>query len=137
MGSIGVVATAIGAPSLDSIEMLAWSDPERAVQLIDSAPSSADDPRLDLQELEVRGMVYAEVRRDADVNAVIARLQLLARDGNSGASVAERYVRAYSSYQRDQYAAANAESNGINIDAVRTLRERYRISILRGNSLRF
>ncbi len=86
--------------------------------------------------LEVRGMVYVDVRRDSDVDATIAHLQWIAQDGNQSAVLAARYIRAYSLYQHDQYAAASAELSGVDIESIDTDAERYRFSILRGNTLR-
>ena len=71
--------------------------------------------------LEVRAMVYVDVRRDADVEATIARLQTIAQRGDPSAALAEHYVRAYSLYQRDQYAAASAELNRIDMESIATM----------------
>ena len=81
-------------------------------------------------------MVYADVHRDSDVDAIVAHLQTLAAGGLKGAGLAEHYVRAYSLYQRDQYAAASTELAGIDIASIAADNERYRVSILRGNALR-
>ncbi len=132
----GVVGGAVAGPTLDRIEMLDWSDPERAEQLLGAALPNAALQEPDIQLLEVRGMVFADVHRDADVDATLARLHGLAQRGRRSAIVAEHYVRAYSLYQRDQYAAAAAELKYIDIDSIATDTERYRISTLQGNSLR-
>jgi len=130
-----VAAGAAAADSLrDRIEKLDWSDPERAEQLVEAAGNSPHEP--DLQMLEIRGMVYADVHRDADVDATIARLRAIARHGRKSATVAERYVRAYSLYQRGQYTAAEAELSHVDIESIAADSERYRASILRGNTLR-
>jgi len=133
-------AAAAGAAAeqtlVDRIEMLDWSDPERAEKLIDALPTSAESGASDVQMLEVRGMVYVDVRRDSDVDATIARLQSIAQHGDKSAILAKQYVRAYSFYQRDQYAAASAELGGVDIDSIATDTERYRVAILRGNTLR-
>ena len=86
--------------------------------------------------LEVRGMVYVDVRRDSDVDATITHLQTIAQDGDESAAVAVHYVKAYSLYQHDQYAAASAEFSGVDIESIVADAERYRFSILRGNTLR-
>lgn len=132
----GVVGGAAAGPTLDRIEMLDWSDPERAEQLLGAASLDPKLPVTDVQMLEVRGMVYADVHRDAEVDATLNRLQAMVQQGNRSALIAEHYVRAYSLYQRDQYAAADAELQHIDIDAIATDAERYRMSILRGNSYR-
>jgi diguanylate cyclase (GGDEF)-like protein len=119
----------------DRIEMLDWSDPERALQLIDS-PSAALERSPEVQDLEIRGMVYADVHRDADVDATLAQLHALASQGDAAATLAEHYVRAYSLFQRDQYQNANDELVPVNIDSLKSDTERYRVSILRGNTLR-
>jgi diguanylate cyclase (GGDEF)-like protein len=130
-------AAASGEQSLgDRIEMVDWSDPERAAQLIDAALTPVERRTADPQTLEVRGMVYADVHRDQDVDATLATLRSAAERGNKPAAVAEHYVRAYSLYQRDRFAAAGAEVGHIDIDSLASPTERYRVSLLRGNALR-
>jgi diguanylate cyclase (GGDEF)-like protein len=119
---------------IDRIEMLDWSDPERAEKIIDTVPATVVSTASEVQMLEVRGMVYVDVRRDSNVDATIAHLQTIAQDGD--AVLAVHYVRAYSLYQHDQYAAASAELSGVDIESIATDTERYRFSILRGNTLR-
>jgi len=114
----------------ERVEMVDWSDPERAAQLIDAVPSPAERHAPEIQTLEVRGMVLADVHRDLDVDATIARLQMLAQQGDKSAAVAEHYVRAYSLYQRDQYSAADTELKRIDIESIALAAERYRVSIL-------
>jgi diguanylate cyclase (GGDEF)-like protein len=121
---------------VDRIEMLDWSDPERAAKFIDTMPASVDGRESEVQMLEVRGMVYVDVRRDADVDATIARLQTIAQDGDESAALAVHYVTAYSLYEDDQYAAARTELSGVDIESIAADAERYRFSILRGNVLR-
>ena len=116
--------------------MLDWSDPERAEKLIDSVPTLAESRASDVEMLEVRAMVYVDVRRDPEVEAIIARLQTIAQHGAHSAVLAQHYVRGYSLYQRDQYAAASDELNRIDMESLTTDTERYRVSILRGNTLR-
>jgi len=116
--------------------MLDWSDPERAEKLVDSVPTPTESRASDVEMLEVRAMVYVDVRRDSDVEGIIARLQSIAQRGAPSAAPAEHYVRAYSLYQRDQYAAASEELNRIDMESITTDTERYRVSILRGNTLR-
>ena len=124
------------APSFsDRIEMLDWSDPERAQKIIDS-PSLAKGRASEVQFLEVRAMVYVDTRHDADVDATIARLKTIAEDGDQSAVLAGHYVRAYSHYERAEYAAAREELNQIDMTAIDSDAERYRVSILRGNTLR-
>lgn len=136
MGLLAAAAAGAEQTLGDRIEMLDWSDPERAEQFIDAAPTPAERRAPEVQMLEVRGMVYADVHRDADVDATIARLQAIARQGDKSALLAEHYVRAYSLYQRDQYAAASAELIHVDVESIATDIERYRVSILRGNVLR-
>jgi len=121
---------------VDRIEMLDWSDPERAAKIIDTMPASVEGRESEVQMLEVRGMVYVDVRRDADVDATIARLQTIAQDGDESAVLAVHYVTAYSLYEDDQYAAARTELSGVDIESIAADAERYRFSILRGNVLR-
>src|SRR5271167_1673811 len=137
MGWAAASAAAAAEQTLvDRIEMLDWSDPERAEKLIDSAPTTAESRDSDVEMLEVRAMVYVDVRRDPDVEAIIARLQTIAQHGAHSAVLAQHYVRGYSLYQRDQYAAASDELNRIDMESLTTDTERYRVSILRGNTLR-
>jgi diguanylate cyclase (GGDEF)-like protein len=118
----------------DRIEMLDWSDPPRAAKMIEG-PALGKVRDADVQFLEVRGMVYADVRRDVDVEGTLARLKSLAEDGDQSATVAEHYVKAYSLYQHEQYAAASAELAHIDMKSISSDSEAYRVSILRGNTL--
>src|ERR1700733_6232760 len=75
----------------DQLEMLEWSDPERAAQIIDAAPPlSADSDASEIEMLEIRAMVYADGTRDDDVHAVEKRLDALARAGDESAVQAGR-----------------------------------------------
>ena len=114
--------------------MLDWSDPQRAAKMIEG-PALGKMRDADVQFLEVRGMVYADVRRDVDVEGTLARLKSLAEDGDQSATVAEHYVKAYSLYQHEQYAAASAELAHIDMKSISSDSEAYRVSILRGNTL--
>ena len=130
-------ATSASEPTFaDRVEMLDWSDPERAAQLIDAVPISSEKRAPDVQMMEIRGMVYVDVHRDLDVEATIEDLRMIALQGDKSAIVAQHYVRAYLLYQRSQFAATAAEIGHVDVDAVRTDAERYRLSILRGNTLR-
>ncbi len=133
------VATGAVAESTfaDQLEMLEWSDPERAGQIVDAAPPlSADSSALEIEMLEIRGMVYADSTRDADVDAVVQRLDEIARAGDEKAVRAHHFVRAYSARQHNQFAAAEAELKGIDINSIRSDTERYRVLSLRGHVLR-
>jgi len=127
-------AAAAGSAA-DRLEMLEWSDPERAAQTIDAAPPPAADA-AEIEMLEIRGMIYADNTRDEDVYAVERRLETLAGAGNDAAVRAGRFVRAYSARQHNQYAAAEAELKGIDINAIHSDSERYRMLTLRGHVLR-
>jgi diguanylate cyclase (GGDEF)-like protein len=139
--AVGMLAWAAAMPVAaeqsfgDRIEMLDWSDPQRAEKILD-APNLAKERASDVQFLEVRGMVYADVRRSADVDATRERLQSLAAGGDQSAAVAAHYVRAYALYQREQYAAAAQELSHIDMKSLASDPEAYRVSILRGNTLR-
>jgi diguanylate cyclase (GGDEF)-like protein len=137
---MGLAASAAAAAAeqtlVDRIEMLDWSDPERAERLFDAQPVSAEKGAPEVQMLEVGGMVYDDVHRDSDVDATLARLQAISQGGDKSAVLAEHYVRAYSLYQRGQYMAAGTELSRIDIESIATDAERYRVSILRGNILR-
>jgi diguanylate cyclase (GGDEF)-like protein len=137
---VGLAASAVAAAAeqtlVDRIEMLDWSDPERAERLVDAQPVSTEKGAPEVQMLEVGGMVYDDVHRDSDVDATLARLQAIAQGGDKSAVLAEHYVRAYSLYQRGQFTAAGTELSRIDIESIATDAERYRVSILRGNILR-
>jgi diguanylate cyclase (GGDEF)-like protein len=121
----------------NQLEMLEWSDPERAAQIIDAAPPlSADSDASEIEMLEIRAMVYADGTRDDDVHAVEKRFDALAREGDESAVQAGRFVRAYSARQHSQYATAEAELKGIDINAIRSDTERYRVATLQGHVLR-
>jgi diguanylate cyclase (GGDEF)-like protein len=128
-------AVAADASFSDRIEMLDWSDPERAEKILDS-PSLAKGRASEVQFQEVRAMVYVDTRRDADVDATIARLKAISEDGDQSAELAGHYVRAYAHYEQAEYAAAREELNHIDMTAIDSDAERYRVSILRGNTLR-
>src|SRR3984957_9448479 len=121
---------------IDRIEMLDWSDPEQAEKIIDPVPATVVSSESEVQMLEVRAMVYVDVRRDSDVDATIARLQGTAQRGDKSAILAEHYVRAYSLYQGGKYAAASAELSRIDMDSIATDADRYRVAISRGNTSR-
>ena len=141
---LGVIALAGAFPAhaaaertlSDRIEMLDWSDPEQAAYLVAAAPMTGGDGTPDLQMLEVRGMVAADVNRNADVDATLADLAVLARRGIAGASAASHYVRAYLLYQREQFSAAGRELDRADIGSLTSDTERYRFWLLRGNAAR-
>src|SRR5258708_2815767 len=95
----------------DQLEMLEWSDPERAAQIVDAAPPlAADSSASEIEMLEIRGMVYADSARDADVDAVVQRLDEIAGAGDATAVRARHFVRAYSARQHREFATAEPKS---------------------------
>src|ERR1700690_624764 len=75
-----------GKSFADQLEMLEWSDPERAVQIVDAAPPlPADSTASEIEMLEIRAMVYANSSRDEDVNAIERRLDVVASTGDASA----------------------------------------------------
>ena len=136
LAGAGVAHAAAGQTFADRVELLDWADPERAAELVDAVPTPAEARVPEDQMLEMRGMVYTDMHRDQDVDATIARLDAMARQGNRQAVEAEHFVRAYSLYERDQYSAASAELSHIDVESIESATERYRVSILRGNILR-
>jgi diguanylate cyclase (GGDEF)-like protein len=119
------------------LEMLEWSDPERAAQIIDAAPPLATNSTAsEIEMLEIRAMVFADSNRDEDVNAIEQRLDAIAAAGDESALRAGRFIRAYSARQHGQYAAAEAELKGIDFNSISSDAERYRILTLRGLVLR-
>jgi len=121
----------------DQLEMLEWSDPERAAQIVDAAPPlAADSSASEIEMLEIRGMVYADSARDADVDAVVQRLDEIAQAGDATAVRARHFVRAYSARQHREFATAETELKNIDITSMRSDTERYRALSLRGHVLR-
>jgi diguanylate cyclase (GGDEF)-like protein len=121
----------------DQLEMLEWSDPERAVQILDAAPPpSADSSASEIEMLAIRGMIYADNTRDDDIDAVVQRLDAIARQGHEAAVRAGRFVRAYSARQHNQFATAEAELKGIDINSISSDTERYRVLSLWGHVFR-
>ncbi len=136
---LAIASSAVAAAEqsfADRVELLDWSDPERAVKQIDAIPVSAEKRAPDVQMLEIRGMVYADVHRDLDVQATLEDLRTIAGEGDTSAIGAEHYVRAYWLYQRNQFSASSAELAHVDVAAIAGKAERYRVSILRGNTLR-
>ena len=75
----------------DQLEMLEWSDPERAAQIIDAAPPLSGSPAAsEIELLEIRGMIYADATRDEDVYSVERRLEAIAGIGDEAAVRAAR-----------------------------------------------
>src|SRR5271155_135373 len=93
LGLAAAAAAAAEQTLADRIEMLDWSDPERAEKLMYAVTPPSERLASEVQTLEVRGMVYVDVRRDSDVDATVARLQTIARYGDASAILAEHYVR--------------------------------------------
>jgi diguanylate cyclase (GGDEF)-like protein len=122
---------------VNQLEMLEWSDPERAAQIVDAAPPlPMDSTASEIDMLEIRAMIYADSSRDEDVSTIEQRLDVIAGGGDVSALRAGRFVRAYSARQHEQYAAAEAELKGIDISSIGSDTERYRILTLRGLVLR-
>jgi diguanylate cyclase (GGDEF)-like protein len=136
--SAGYASGAAAASTFaDQLEMLEWSDPERAAQIIDAAPPlAANSTASEIDMLEIRAMVFADSNRDEDINSIEQRLNVIAASGDASALRASRFVRAYSARQHGQYAAAEAELKGIDFDSISSDSERYRILTLRGLVLR-
>lgn len=132
-GGLALAADADHSVS-DRIEMLDWSDPERAALVLDGA-SVTKLQSADVQFLEVCGMVYADLRRDADLKRVVDTLKDLAQHNDRLASFAEHYVQAYVMFKDGHYALAGTELNRANVAVITTDSERYRFSILKGNIL--
>jgi diguanylate cyclase (GGDEF)-like protein len=136
---LSAYASAAAAEStfINQLEMLEWSDPERAAQIIDAAPPlPADSGASEIDMLEIRAMIFADGSRDEDVAAIEQRLDVIASAGDTAALRAGRFVRAYSARQHGQYAAAETELKGIDINSIRADSERYRVLTLRGLVLR-
>jgi diguanylate cyclase (GGDEF)-like protein len=128
---------AVASTFADQLEMLEWSDPERAAQILDAAPPlPADSSESEIDMLEIRGMIYASNTRDDDVDAVVQRLDALAREGVEAAVRAGRFVRAYSARQHNLFAKAEIELKAIDINSIGSDTERYRVLSLRGHVFR-
>src|SRR6202049_364715 len=101
IGAILLSAATSGAAAestfADQLEMLEWSDPERAAQIIDAAPPlSGISVASEIEMLEVRGMIYADATRDPDVYSVERRLEALGGTGDEAGARAGRLGRASS-----------------------------------------
>ncbi len=130
-GNVAIASDASQSVS-ERIELLDWSDPERAAQVLDGVVVSKLED-ADIQFLEVYGMVYADVRRDTDLNRVLHTLKLRAQHNDSSASFAEHYLQAYVMFKDGHYALARSELNRANISVIASNAEQYRFSILKGN----
>jgi len=132
-----VSGAAAASTFADQLEMLEWSDPERAAQIIDAAaPLPADLPSSEIEMLEIRAMVYADSSRDDDVNTLVQRLDAIARAGDEAAARAALFVRAYSARQHREFATAETELKGIDVNSIQSDTERYRVLSLKGYVLR-
>ena len=141
LSTVLVSGAAAESTFADQLEMLEWSDPERAAQIVDAAPPlSTDAGASEIEMLEIRGMIFADATRDADVEAVVQRLDSVAgatAGTLSAAAVrAGHFVRAYSARQHSQFAVAEDELKRIDINTVAPDSERYRVLTLRGHVLR-
>ena len=139
MGSLlaGTAVAAAGARTLaERIELLDWSDPERAARLVDAAATPAERSQLAVPMLEVSGIVYADMRRDTDVVATLAALQAAAGRDDHSAALALQSVRAHQAYQQGRYADAATVLAEVDLQSVRTPAEQYRLALLRGAVLR-
>jgi diguanylate cyclase (GGDEF)-like protein len=125
------------AMTADQLEMLEWADPERAAQIIDSSPPpQAMSVAQEIELLEIRAMIYADSTRDQEIYAIERRLEAIAASGNPAAVRAGSFVRAYAARRHNQFAAAEAEIKGIDVSAITSDSERYRVLTLRGHVLR-
>ena len=128
---------AAGSTFADQLEMLEWSDPDRAAQMIDAAsPLPAEPPASEIEMLEIRAMVYADSSREDDVNTLVQRLDAIARAGDEAAARAALFVRAYSARQHREFATAESELKGIDVNSIHSDTERYRVLSLKGYVLR-
>jgi diguanylate cyclase (GGDEF)-like protein len=128
---------AAGSTFADQLEMLEWSDPERAAQIIDAAsPLPAALSGSEIEMIEIRAMVYADSSRDDDVNTLVQRLDAIARAGDEAAARAALFVRAFSARQHREFATAETELKGIDVNSIHSDTERYRVLSLRGYVLR-
>jgi diguanylate cyclase (GGDEF)-like protein len=137
LSAASTYGAAADSTSADQLEMLEWSDPERAAHMLDAAPLPvADSSASEVEMLAIRGMIYADNTRDDNVDAVVQRLDALARQGQQAAVRAGRFVRAYSARQHNQFAAAETELKGIDINSISSDTERYRVLSLWGHVFR-
>src|ERR1700733_265461 len=136
--SVALASAAVAESTYtDQLEMLEWADPERAAQIIDAAPPLSGSPAASgIEMVQIGGMIYADAPRDEDVYSVERRLEAIAGIGDEAAVRAGRFVRAYSARQHSQFAAAEAELKGIDINGISSDTERYRVLTLRGHVLR-
>ena len=122
---------------INRAEQIGWHDPDAALLLLDKLQPTVrtDDALVEL--LTVRGFAYVDGRQDKETQAVIQRLEFLARRGVVPAMLATHLVRAYFLCASDQFNAAKAEIDAIDSRTVRSQLDEYRVELLRASVLRF
>ena len=119
--------------------MLDWSDPERAAGTGPTGDTLGARREPGLPKCNcLKYAAWCMSTRAATRTPMqpSSTLETIAQDGDASAVLAVHYLKAYSLYEHDHYAAASAELSRIDIESIATDAERYRFAILRGNTLR-
>jgi diguanylate cyclase (GGDEF)-like protein len=119
------------------VEQVGWSDPDAAVAMLADVQADPGNQGDFVQSLLIRGTLYADTRQDAEVLAVVGKLEALERSGVDSAGRASHLVRAYLLCHSDRFSEARAELRRLDGDDSGTPIERFRLEILRGIILRF
>jgi diguanylate cyclase (GGDEF)-like protein len=121
---------------IDQAEVLGWSDPGRATQLLDQAESrNATGARLE-EIWVVRGQIAVDTRKDDATATAVARLLQMGAHSPS-ARLDARVLQIYLLCQQDQYDRAALELKSIDSNIPHSTLAGYRLESLRGTVLGF
>jgi diguanylate cyclase (GGDEF)-like protein len=122
---------------IDRAEQLGWSDPEAALELIQKIqPSVQSDEEL-VELLTVRGILRIDKRQDQEAKEIAEQLASMGKRGLVAAERASHIVRAHLMCQSDNIDGARAELKQLETGTADSMRERFRIDVLRGSVLEF
>jgi diguanylate cyclase (GGDEF)-like protein len=122
---------------IDRAEQLGWTDPEAALELIQKIqPSVQNDEEL-VELLTVRGILRIDKRQDQEAQEISGQLEAMGKRGLVAAERASHVVRAHLMCQSDNIDGARAELKMLETTATDSMRERFRIEVLRGAVLEF
>lgn len=141
----GLLCLALVAPrvhaaesdDIDRAEVLGWTDPDAALELLERVePSVQTDAQL-TELLTVRGMAYADKHQDVQAKRVIERLDSMGGRGLASATRASRIVRAHLMCLSDDFDGAREEIKDISATETDTPVEKFRLEMVRGRALHF
>src|SRR5690349_14313270 len=122
---------------IDRAEQIGWTDPEAALELIQKIqPSVQSDEEL-VELLTVRGILRIDKRQDQEAQEIAGQLEAMGKRGLVAAERASHLVRAHLMCQSDNIDGARAELKMLETTAADSMRERFRIEVLRGSVLEF